>query len=114
MRALTLGGADVIVVPTATATMEAEYRAVWETEMQAAAIANGVFVAVVNRAGVDGGLTFFGSSYGVDPYGRVLARAPEDDIALLLLDLDLDLIEQARRDMPFLRDRRPDTYGVLT
>lgn len=113
-RALTLGGSDVIVVPTATATLEAEYRAVWETEMQATAIANGVFVAVANRAGADGTLTFFGRSFAVDPYGRVLARAPEDNIALLLVDLDLDLIEQARRDMPFLRDRRPDTYRVLT
>jgi N-carbamoylputrescine amidase len=113
MRALALGGAELIVVPTATASLEAEYRAVWEVEMQAAAIANGVFVAVANRAGVDGGLTFFGRSFAVDPYGRVLSRAPEDDMALLLVDLDLDLVEQARRDMPFLRDRRPETYGVL-
>jgi N-carbamoylputrescine amidase len=113
MRALALGGAEVIVVPTATASLEAEYRAVWELEMQAAAIANGLFVAVANRAGVDGGLTFFGRSFAVDPYGRVLARAPQDDMALLLVDLDLGLVEQARRDMPFLRDRRPDTYGVL-
>jgi N-carbamoylputrescine amidase len=113
MRALALGGAEVIVVPTATASLEAEYRAVWELEMQAAAIANGLFVAVANRAGVDGGLTFFGRSFAVDPYGRVLARASEDDTALLLVDLDLDLVEQARRDMPFLRDRRPDAYGVL-
>lgn len=114
MRALALSGADVIAVPTATATMEAEYRAVWETEMQAAAIANGVFVVVANRVGVDGGLTFFGRSYAVDPYGRVLVRAPEDEVALLLVELDLGLIEEARRDMPFLRDRRPDTYAVLT
>jgi N-carbamoylputrescine amidase len=113
MRALALGGAKVIVVPTATASMEAEYRAVWEIEMQAAAIANGVFVAVVNRAGVDGGLTFFGRSFAVDPYGRILACASESDVDLLLVDLDLDLIEQARRDMPFLRDRRPDTYQIL-
>ncbi len=49
----------------------------------------------------------------MDPYGRVLARAPEDDVALLLVDLDLGLIEEARRDMPFLRDRRPETYGPL-
>jgi beta-ureidopropionase len=113
MRALALGGAEVIVVPTATASLEAEYRAVWEVEMQAAAIANGLFVAVANRAGVDDRLTFFGRSFAVDPYGRLLARASEDDVALLLVDLDLDLVEQARRDMPFLRDRRPDTYGVL-
>jgi beta-ureidopropionase len=113
MRALALGGAEVIVVPTATASMEEQFRAVWEVEMQAAAVANGLFVAVANRAGVDDTLTFFGRSFAVDPYGRVLARAPEQDVALLLVDLDLDLVEEARRDMPFLRDRRPDTYGVL-
>ncbi len=113
MRALALGGAEVIVVPTATASLEAQFRAVWEIEMQAAAIANGVFVAVANRSGVDDTLTFFGRSFAVDPYGRVLARAPENDVALLLVDLDLDLVEEARRDMPFLRDRRPETYGVL-
>jgi N-carbamoylputrescine amidase len=113
MRALALGGAEVIVVPTATASLEAQFRAVWEVEMQAAAVANGLFVAVANRAGVDDTLTFFGSSFVADPYGRVLARAPEDDVALLLVDLDLGLVEEARRDMMFLRDRRPDTYGVL-
>jgi beta-ureidopropionase len=113
MRALALGGAEVIVVPTATAAMEAQFRAVWEVEMQAAAVANGVFVAVANRAGVDDTLSFFGCSFAVDPYGRVLARAREHDVALLLVDLDLDLVEEARRDMPFLRDRRPETYGAL-
>jgi beta-ureidopropionase len=113
MRALALGGADLIVVPTATAKLEAQFRTVWEIEMQAAAVANGLFVVVANRAGVDDTLSFFGSSFAVDPYGRVLARAPEDDVALLLVDLDLGLVEQARRDMPFLRDRRPATYGPL-
>jgi N-carbamoylputrescine amidase len=113
MRALALAGAEILVVPTATASLEAQFRAVWEIEMQAAAVAHGVFVVVVNRAGVDDTLTFFGSSFVVDPYGRVLARAPEDDVALLLVDLDLSLVEEARRDMPFLRDRRPETYGVL-
>ena len=113
MRALALGGAEVIVVPTATASLEAEFQAVWEIEMQAAAIANGVFVAVANRAGVDDALRFFGCSFVVDPYGRVLRRAPEDDVDLLVADLHLDLVEEARRDMPFLRDRRPDTYHPL-
>ena len=113
MRALALGGAEVIVVPTATASLEAEFQAVWEIEMQAAAVANGVFVAVANRAGVDDTLRFFGCSFVVDPYGRVLRRAPEDDVALLVADLHLDLVEAARRDMPFLRDRRPDTYHPL-
>jgi len=113
MRALVLGGAEVIVVPTATASLEARFADVWEIEMQAAAVANGVFVVVVNRAGVDDGLTFFGRSFAVDPYGQVVGRAPEDELSLSLVDLDLDLVEQARRDMPFLRDRRPEMYGRL-
>lgn len=113
MRALALAGAELIVVPTATASLEERFRAVWEVEMQAAAVANGLFVAVVNRAGVDDTLHFFGGSFVVDPYGQVVARAPEDEVSLRLADLDLDLVEQARRDMPFLRDRRPETYGPL-
>jgi N-carbamoylputrescine amidase len=113
MRAMALGGAELIVVPTATASLEAEYRAVWEIEMQAAAVANGLFVAVANRAGVDDTLCFFGRSLAADPYGRVVARAPEEEVSLLVVDLDLDLVEEARRDMPFLRDRRPETYGPL-
>jgi N-carbamoylputrescine amidase len=113
MRALALAGAEVIVVPTATASLEAQFRAVWEIEMQAAAIANGCFVAVANRAGVDDTLTFFGRSFVADPCGRILAQAPENDVALLVVDLDLDLVEEARLDMPFLRDRRPETYGAL-
>ena len=111
MRALALGGAEVIVVPTATASMEEQFRAVWEFEMQAAAVANGVFVAVANRAGVDDTLTFFGGSFAADPYGQVVARAPQDDVSLTLVDLDLDLVEEARRDMPFLRDRRLNIYN---
>jgi hypothetical protein len=93
--------------------LEARFAAVWEIEMQAAAVANGVFVVVVNRAGVDDGLSFFGSSFAVDPYGQVVARAPEGEPALSLVDLDLDLVEQARCDLPFLRDRRPEMYGRL-
>jgi N-carbamoylputrescine amidase len=114
MRSLALGGAELILVPTATASMEEQFRAIWEIEMQAAAVAHGLFVGVANRAGVDDTLSFFGGSFAVDPYGRVLARAPGDDVSLLVVDLDLALVEQARRDMPFLRDRRPETYGLLT
>jgi N-carbamoylputrescine amidase len=95
------------------AELETQFHAVWEMEMQAAAVANGVFIAVANRVGVDGGLTFFGHSFAVNPYGEVLVRAPEEGVALLLVDLELELIEQARRDMPFLRDRRPEIYGSL-
>ena len=58
-------------------------------------------------------LDFIGRSFAVDPYGQVVGRAPEEELALSLVDLDLDLVEQARRDMPFLRDRRPGMYGRL-
>ncbi len=105
-------GVEVIVAPTATASVEARFADVWEIKMQAAAVANGVFL-VVNRAGVDDRLHFFGRSFAVNPYGQVVARAPEDDLFMSPVDLDLDLIEQARRDMPLLRDRRPEMYGRL-
>ncbi|CAM5666386.1 Hypothetical nitrilase/cyanide hydratase and apolipoprotein N-acyltransferase OS=Streptomyces microflavus OX=1919 GN=Smic_37240 PE=4 SV=1 [Streptomyces microflavus] len=78
------------------------------------AIANATFMVVPNRIGAENGLTFYGSSFIVDPYGRVLAQAPRDEPAVLVADLDLD----ARRDwlelFPFLTTRRPDAYGPLT
>jgi predicted amidohydrolase len=113
MRALTLGGAEIILVPTATASLEEDFQRVWEVEMQGAAIANQVFIAVVNRVGPDDTLTFFGGSFVVNPRGQIVARASRTQEELLFVDCDLDLIEQARQEMPFLRDRRPETYGVL-
>jgi predicted amidohydrolase len=81
--------------------------------MQGAAIANQVFIAVANRVGPDDTLTFFGGSFVVNPRGQVISRASRMEEELLLVDCDLDLIEQAREEMPFLRDRRPETYGIL-
>lgn len=109
-RALALGGAELVVVPTATSTSEGAFREIWEIEIQAAAVANGIFVAVANRCGVDGELEFFGSSLVADPFGRILARAGTSE-EMLGVDLDLETIEYARRALPFLRDRRPDLYG---
>jgi N-carbamoylputrescine amidase len=71
-------------------------------------------MVAINRIGEEGALTFYGSSFISDPYGRVLAQAPRNRPAVLVADLDLD----QRRDwldlFPFLRTRRPDTYGTLT
>lgn len=114
MRALTLAGAEIILVPTATASLEEDFQRVWEVEMQGAAIANQVFIAVTNRVGPDDTLTFFGSSFVVNPRGQVIARASRTEEELLFVECDLDLIEQARQEMPFLRDRRPETYGALS
>ena len=81
--------------------------------IRANGIANGTFMVVPNRIGTEGPITFYGSSFISDPYGRVLVQAPRDEPAVLVADLDLD----QRRDwldlFPFLRTRRPSTYGPL-
>lgn len=111
MRIFTLKGAQLIVVQTATTVEEAGQ--VLEAEMQAAALANGVYVALVNRVGVDGKLNFAGSSFVVAPGGAILARTKSKGDDILFADLDFGAMEQARVAWPFLRDRRPETYESL-
>jgi N-carbamoylputrescine amidase len=81
------------------------------------AIANGVFVAAVNRVGhegpADGGLDFWGHSFVADPFGVVLAEAGERE-ETLIVTLDLSRTESVRRHWPFWRDRRIDAYGGIT
>lgn len=119
-RATALAGADLLVYPTAIGwqhdegpEVEAAQHDAWQTVQRAHAIANGVFVVAVNRVGAEGGIRFFGQSFAADPYGRVIARAPADEEAVLVVELDLDLVERARREWPFLRDRRVDAYRGL-
>jgi N-carbamoylputrescine amidase len=116
-RAYSLHGAEVLVYPTAIGS-EPDHpgfdtQPLWEHVITAHGIANGMFMVVPNRIGVEGPITFYGSSFVSDPYGRVLARAPRDEPAVIVADLDLD----QRRDwlalFPFLSTRRPDTYEVL-
>jgi len=117
-RAYSLAGADVIVYPTAIGS-EPDHpgfdtQPLWERVITGNGIANGTFMVAVNRTGFEDPLTFYGSSFISDPYGRVLVRAPRDAPAVLVADLDLD----QRRDwltlFPFLETRRPETYAVLT
>jgi N-carbamoylputrescine amidase len=110
-RALALGGAELVVVPTATSQSEQAFKDVWEIEIQASAVANQIFVAVANRAGVDEALRFFGASFVVGPRGQVIARARVDEEELLVTEIELGDIEAARRHLPFLRDLRYDLYG---
>jgi N-carbamoylputrescine amidase len=77
-------------------------------------VANGTFMIAINRIGVEGPLTFYGSSFVSDPYGRVLARAPRDRPAVIVADLDLDQRRDWLELFPFLTTRRPDAYGLLT
>lgn len=116
-RAYSLGGADVIVYPTAIGS-EPDHpgfdtQPLWEQVIRGNGIANGTFMVAVNRIGDEPPLTFYGSSFISDPYGRVLVQAPRDEPAVLVADLDLD----QRRDwldlFPFLTTRRPDTYASL-
>lgn len=116
-RLYTLGGADVLVYPTAIGSEpdhpDFDTQPLWERVIVGHAIANGLFIVVPNRTGDEGRISFYGSSFIVDPYGRILAQAPRDEEAVLVADLDLD----QRRDwltlFPFLTTRRPDTYAGL-
>ena len=120
-RLTALAGAEILFYPTAIgwqfdegdATDTAQHDA-WETVQRGHAIANGVFVAAVNRVGPEGGIRFWGQSFVADPFGRVIARASSDREETLLVDCDLGAIEAVRRNWPFLRDRRIDAYGEIT
>ena len=93
-------------------------REAWELIQRSHAVANGVYVAAVNRVGhegaADGGLEFWGSSFVSDPFGVVLARAADDGPELVIAPCDRRRLEDVRRNWPFLRDRRIDAYGDLT
>jgi N-carbamoylputrescine amidase len=124
-RLTALAGASVLFYPTAIAwhpSEKARYGEgqvqAWQTMQRAHAIANGVYVAAVNRVGhegpASGGLEFWGASFVCDPFGVVLAEASRTDEELLLVPCDLRHQEEVRRNWPFLRDRRIDAYGPIT
>jgi len=119
-RLTALSGAQVLFYPTAIGwhpREKAEFGVAqhdaWQTMQRSHAIANGVFVAVANRVGLEGDLEFWGGSFIADPFGRILARAGHEDEEILVADCNLGLIDETRRNWPFLRDRRIDAYGDL-
>jgi N-carbamoylputrescine amidase len=120
-RLTALAGAEILFYPTAIGwqfgegpEVEATQHDAWETIQRAHAIANGVFVAAVNRVGVEDGIRFWGRSFVADPFGRVLARASGEEDEVLVVECDLAEVERARREWPFLRDRRIDAYADIT
>jgi N-carbamoylputrescine amidase len=126
-RLTALQGATLLFYPTAIGWHPAEKDRVgaqqldaWQTIQRGHAIANGCWVAAVNRVGLeraDGagqGLEFWGHSFVCDPFGVVVAEAPGDEEALLITDVDLARVEEVRRNWPFLRDRRVDAYGGIS
>ncbi len=109
MRALALGGADLVVIPQAGALDEWP-AGVFEAELQAAAFQNGYFVALANRVGAEDVLTFAGQSVIVDPRGQILARAAIGKEDVLMVDIDLHEATESPARQLFLRHRRPDLY----
>ncbi len=131
-RLTALQGADILFFPTAIGWHPAEkaqygvaQHDAWRTIQRAHAIANGVFVAVTNRVGLEyadirgsrsagDGIEFWGQSFLADPFGRILAEASPDREETLIVPIDLAEIEETRRNWPFLRDRRIDTYAPIS
>ena len=110
MRALALGGAQIVVTPQAGAVGEWP-DGLFEAEMRVAAFQNGFFTALCNRVGSEPQLTFAGGSFVCDPAGNVIARAGEGAEETLLCDLELDQIKRSHARRLFLRDRRPELYA---
>ena len=115
-RAYGLAGAEVLVYPTAIGSEpeapEFDTQPIWRQVIVAHGITSATFMVAINRIGTEGPLTFYGSSFISDPYGRVLVAAPRDEPAVLVADLDLD----QRRDwlrFGLLQTRRPEVYGAL-
>ena len=124
-RLSSLAGASVLFYPTAIGwhpAEKAQYGSAqldaWRTIQRAHAIANGIYVAAVNRVGFEGppekGLEFWGSSFVADPFGQVIAQASMDREEVLVVECDTRRMDEVRRNWPFLRDRRIDAYGPLT
>jgi N-carbamoylputrescine amidase len=113
-RILALKGAEILFNPSATT--EGKSRYLWELEQPAQAVANGVFIGANNRVGLEKPWEFgkfYGSSYFVDPRGKILVKGSEDKDEVVVADLDLDQIREVRDGWQFFRDRRPELYGEI-
>jgi N-carbamoylputrescine amidase len=113
-RLLGLNGAEIVFNPSATVKGLSQY--LWKLEQPAHAVANSYFMGCNNRVGTEapwGIGEFYGSSYFVDPRGKILAEGSPDKDELVIADMDLELIEEVRRTWQFFRDRRPETYSDM-
>jgi len=110
MRAMAIGGADIVFVPQAGSVGEWP-EGLYEAEMRVASFQNGYFTALVNRVGREECLEFAGESFVCDPNGVVMARAGTGTEEVLMADLELSLCDQSHARKLFLRHRRPGIYG---
>ena len=126
-RLTALQGAPILCYPTAIGwhpyekkQYGAQQHDAWMTVQRGHAIANGCYVAGVNRTGFEhpvkeqAGIEFWGSSFIADPQGVILAQASNDKEEVLIADIDIDHLEDIRRNWPYLRDRRIDAYSDIT
>ena len=114
-RILGLNGAEIVFNPSATVAGLSEY--LWKIEQPAHAVANGYFIAAINRVGREKPWdigNFYGSSYICSPKGEILAEGSKDKDELVTANVDLDMIKEVRNMWQFHRDRRPETYAKLT
>ena len=118
-RAVRLLGAEIIFYPTALGNIigykpEGDWHGAWETTMRSHGIDNSVYICAINRAGVEGRVEFFGQSFISDPFGKVIKRAGAKKEQILIAEIDLERNKFFADGWGFLRNRRPDTYGILT
>lgn len=120
-RLTALSGAQILFYPTAIGWLPEEkdklgkaQHTAWETVQRGHAVANGCFVAAVNRVGTENDTQFWGQSFVANPYGEIIAKASESNEEILLCEIELNESEDFRRIWPFFRDRRIDSYQDLS
>ncbi|NPA54575.1 MAG: carbon-nitrogen hydrolase [Aquificae bacterium] len=126
-RLTAMKGADIIFYPTAIGWLpeeKEEYGAsqynAWESVQKGHAVANGCYIAAVNRVGFEpspdgnSGIEFWGQSFIANPSGELIVKGSQDKEQIITAEIDLSIIEENRIVWPFFRDRRPDTYHDLT
>lgn len=118
-RLCALSGAQILFYPTAIGYQEIDasfakkQHAAWETIQRSHSIANGLFVASVNRVGQEDAIRFWGQSFVSDPFGEIVAKADSESSQVLLVECDFSQNEETRQNWPFFRDRRIDSYSQI-
>lgn len=120
-RLMALKGAEILFYPTAIGWLPEEksdsgyeQHQAWETVQRGHAIANGCYLASINRVGVEDNIEFWGQSFVCNPYGSLLKKASSTQTETLVVECDMNALEEMRRIWPFFRDRRPETYSGIT
>lgn len=120
-RLTAMQGAEILFYPTAIGWLKSEkaelgraQHCAWETVQRGHAVANGCFLAAVNRVGIEEESEFWGQSFVANPYGEIVAKASSSDEEVLIVPCDLKAVEDFRRIWPFFRDRRIDSYAGVT